>query len=267
MYFFLSNFFSFMEIWYNIVTVPKMLSSFMVERTTISVLGCIIQFYAFFCLETTECMFLGVMAYDHYYIAICYPLHYSTLMNKKVCTWLAVGSWVSGFIGNLPLTISTTQFFFCSPNKINHFFCNLASVLNLSCTDTSVSEMVFFTFAWVIILCSFLLTIVSYCYIISTICRMPSTIGRQRAFSTCASHLIVVTIFYSTVTFMYVWPTVRYTFQADKVVSVFYCVVTPLLNPVIYNLWNKEVKEALRRMLCSRRRLNWKNFGLIDWDS
>ncbi|XP_053901128.1 olfactory receptor 6B1-like [Malaclemys terrapin pileata] len=265
MYFFLSNF-SFMEIWYTTVTVPKMLSSFMVERTTISVSGCIIQFYVFFCLGTTECMFMGVMAYDRY-IAICYPLRYNTLMNKKVCTQLAIGSWVSGFIGHLPLTISTTQFFFCGPNKINHFYCDLAPVLNLSCTDTSVSERIFFTFAWVIILCSFLLTMMSYCYIISTICRMPSTTGRQRAFSTCASHLTVVTIFYSTVTFMYVRPTVRYTFQADKVVSIFYCVVTPLLNPVIYNLRNKEMKEALRRVLCSRRMMNCKKVGLINWDS
>ncbi|XP_029770257.1 olfactory receptor 6B1-like [Terrapene carolina triunguis] len=208
MFFFLSNF-SFMEIWYIMVTMSKMLFSLMVERTTISV-------------------------------------------------------WLCDFIGHLPLTISTTQFLFCGPNKINQFFCDLAPVLNLSCTDTSVSEMIFFTFAWVIIFCSFLLTMVS---IIFTICMMSSTTGRQRAFSTCASHLTMVIIFYSTVTFMYICPMACYTFLAEKVVSIFYCVVTPLLNPVIYNPRNKKVKEVLGRVLCSRRRLNWKMVGFINWDS
>ncbi|KAM7150021.1 olfactory receptor 6B1-like [Macrochelys suwanniensis] len=260
MYFFLSNF-SFMEIWYTTVTVPKMLSGFLANSTTtISITGCITQLYFFFSLGTTECTLLAVMAYDRY-IAICSPLHYATLMNSKVCTQLAIASWMSGFMAPLPLTISTTWLFFCGPNEINHFFCDLAPVLNLSCTNTSVSEMIFFTFSWIVILCSFLLTMVSYCYIIYTICRMPSTTSRHRAFSTCASHLTVVTIFYSTVTFMYVRHTVRYTFQADKVVSVFYCVVTPLLNPVIYNLRNKEVKEALGRVLWRRSRLNQKKFG------
>ncbi|XP_067392496.1 olfactory receptor 6B1-like [Emydura macquarii macquarii] len=261
MYFFLSNF-SFMEIWYTTVTMPKMLSGFLAEsNTTISITGCIMQLYFFFFLGTTECTLLAVMAYDRY-IAICSPLHYTTLMNSKVCTQLAVASWLSCLMAQLPLAISTTWLLFCGPNEINHFFCDLAPVLNLSCTDTSVSEMIFFTFSWVVILCSFLLTMVSYCSIISTICRMPSTTGRHRAFSTCASHLTVVTIFYSTVTFMYVRPTAHYTFQEDRVISVFYCVVTPLLNPIIYNLRNKEVKEALVKSLCSRTRLNQKNFGL-----
>ncbi|XP_029435462.1 olfactory receptor 6F1-like [Rhinatrema bivittatum] len=247
MYLFLSNF-SFMEIWYTTVTVPKMLENFLEEHETISVMGCICQLYFFFALGTTECVLLAVMAYDRY-LAICNPLRYPAIMTNRTCRQLALGSWISGFLAPLPLSISTTYLSFCGPNTINHFFCDLSPVLQLSCTDPYISEMIFFTFSWVVILCSFLQTMVSYVFIITTILRIPSALGRQKAFNTCASHLTVVSIFYGSIIFMYVRPKANYSYDLDKVVSVFYCVVTPLLNPMIYNLRNKEVKDAISKML------------------
>ncbi|XP_029435461.1 olfactory receptor 6-like [Rhinatrema bivittatum] len=247
MYFFLSNF-CFMEIWLISVTVPKMLHNFLVEDETISFIGCICQLYFFFSLGVTECFLLVVMAYDRY-LAICNPLRYPAIMTGKASWQLAITSWIGGFLSVFPLPFNTTNLSFCGPNTINHFFCDLSPVLKLSCTDPYLVEIMFFNFAWVIILCSFVQITVSYVFIIITILRIPSALGRQKAFNTCGSHLTVVSIFYASIMFMYVRPKASESTEFNKVVSLFYCAVIPLLNPIIYNLRNKEVKKAIRKIL------------------
>ncbi|XP_029435376.1 olfactory receptor 6N1-like [Rhinatrema bivittatum] len=247
MYFFIGDF-SFLEIFYTTTTVPKMLAIFLVERKSIYFTSCMIQLYIFFSLGATECFLLVAMAYDRY-LAICRPLHYPTLMNNRVCVQLIAGCWLSGFLASVLNITFIVILPFCGPNTINHFFCDYAPLLKLSCKDTSISESVFFTLSWTVALTSFFLIMASYTHIIFTILTIPSSSGRKKAFSTCASHLTVVCMFYSTVIFMYVRPQAQRTIDSDKIVSVFYTVVTPLLNPIIYSLRNKEVKESLKKAL------------------
>nr|XP_025040023.1 olfactory receptor 6F1-like [Pelodiscus sinensis] len=206
--------------------------------------SCILQMYFMFSLGCTEQILLSAMAYDRY-LAICYPLRYSTLMNTSLSALLAGGSWLSGFLAiSIPVSL-LTQLSFCGSNVINHFFCSFDSFIILSCTDTSVIETTTFIIAIIVILGSCSITLVSYVYIISTILRIPSAQGRQRAFSTCSAHLTVVIIWYSSTIFLYVRPSKENFVEMNKVVSIFNTVVTPLLNPFIYTLRNKEVKEAL----------------------
>ncbi|XP_053304453.1 olfactory receptor 6Y1-like [Spea bombifrons] len=247
MYMFLSHF-SFLEIWYTTVTVPKMLLDFVAANNIISYQGCIAQIYFFFALGLTELFFLAVMAYDRY-LAICQPLRYNAIMSKTVCNQLAGWSWLCGFLSAFLLIIPSSRLLFCSAKTINHFFCDFIPLLIISCNETLVTDMVLYAVAWVIIFYSFFLTTVSYCYIIRTVLRLPSRIGRKKAFSTCASHLIVVLTFYGTIIFMYIRPTTQYSFNMDKVVSVFYAVVIPLLNPLVYTLRNREVQQAVRKAL------------------
>ncbi|XP_029435422.1 olfactory receptor 6B1-like [Rhinatrema bivittatum] len=247
MYFFLANF-SIMEIWYVSSTVPKMLQNFLVSLKSISVPGCIAQCYFFFVMGGIENYLLAVMAYDRY-VAICNPLRYTTIMSQRLCGFLATGSWVVSFLSSLLPIIYLSTLIFCGPNEINHFFCDVSPLLKLSCTDTSLIKNYFFSLVPIVIFSCFIFTLVSYSNIISTILKIPSTSGRKKAFSTCGSHLIVVVIYYGTVMFMYVRPTSRDSFYLDKVVSLFYAVLTPLLNPFIYTLRNNEVKGALRKAL------------------
>nr|XP_006111380.1 olfactory receptor 6F1-like [Pelodiscus sinensis] len=243
MYFFLCNL-SFLEIWYTTVGVPKTIAIFMGKSRTISFSSCILQMYFMFSLGCTEQILLSAMAYDRY-LAICYPLRYSTLMNTSLSALLAGGSWLSGFLLlSIPASL-LAQLSFCGSNVINHFFCSIDSLVILSCTDTSVIETTTFIIAIIVILGSCSITLVSYVYIISTILRIPSAQGRQRAFSTCSAHLTVVIIWYSSTIFLYVRPSKENFVEMNKVVSIFNTVVTPLLNPFIYTLRNKEVKEAL----------------------
>ncbi|XP_029436748.1 olfactory receptor 6F1-like isoform X1 [Rhinatrema bivittatum] len=245
MYFFISNF-SFLEIWYTTVTLPKTLNSLLTGDKAISSIGCIAQFYFIFFLGATQHFLLAVMAYDRY-LAICNPLRYSTIMTNSVCSQLVVGSWLVGCLSiSLPAALMS-QLLFCGPNKIDHFFCDFAPLLKLSCTDTSINEVIFSVVAWTVILGCFLVTMVSYICIIITILRIPSSVGRQKAFSTCASHLTVVSIFFGTVIFMYIRPKAKDSSHVDKVISVFYSVIIPLLNPMIYSLRNKEMKDALKK--------------------
>ncbi|XP_030042470.1 olfactory receptor 6F1-like [Microcaecilia unicolor] len=250
MYFFLGNF-SFMEIWYTSVTIPKMLRDFLVAEKTISINGCITQCYFFFMLGAIENYLLAVMAYDRY-LAICNPLRYATIMIPQLCYLLAFGSWIVSFLGSLFPIFSLSRLSFCGPNQINHFFCDVVPLLSLSCTDTSLLKIYFFSMLWMIVFSCLLFTIVSYANILFTILRIPSESGQQKAFSTCGSHLTVVIIYYGSVIFMYVRPPGKHTFQSDKVVSIFYAVVTPLLNPIIYSLRNKEVKQSLIKTLGRR---------------
>ncbi|XP_054849868.1 olfactory receptor 6-like [Eublepharis macularius] len=246
MYFFLSNF-SFLEIWYSSNIVPKMLEVFLDKNTSITYAGCITQLYIFITLGTAECFILAIMAYDRY-LAICNPLRYPTLMTNKLSLQLALCSWVGAVIINIPPLVSICRLPFCGPNEINHFFCDVPPLLKLSCLNPHEAELSSFMVATSVIVTSFFLILVSYIFIIITVLKIPSSAGRQKAFSTCGSHLAVVTIFYSTLMFMYVRPTSNFSVDSvnfNKVISMFYTVITPMLNPIIYCLRNKEVKDAL----------------------
>uniref|UniRef100_UPI0001798035 olfactory receptor family 6 subfamily AA member 2 n=1 Tax=Equus caballus TaxID=9796 RepID=UPI0001798035 len=257
MYIFLGNL-SFLEIWYTTATVPKLLATCLSQVVTISVSGCITQYYFFFSMGATECILLAVMAYDRY-LAVCSPLHYSLLMSIPVCLRFSAGSWVGGFIAPLLPTILISHLNFCGPRKINHFFCDSDPIFKLSCSDTFLVEALGYTCSSIVILSSFLLTMSSYGHIVVTITRLSSRDAKKKTFCTCASHLTVVTIYYGTIIFAYVCPPAKYNFTIGKVVSVFYCVVTPLVNPLIYTLRNKDVKKAFRKVLAQRRLLLVRN--------
>ncbi|XP_023585685.1 olfactory receptor 226-like [Trichechus manatus latirostris] len=247
MYLFLSHL-SFLETWYISVTVPKMLLSLVAPKfRRISFAGCMAQLYFFLALACTECVLLSVMAYDRY-VAICSPLRYPTIMHPGLCSLLATGSWLSGFSISLGKVFFISRLGYCGPNIMNHFFCDVSPLLNLACSDMSVAELVDFVLALLILLGPLLLTVSSYVKILSAVLRIPSSTGRHKAFSTCASHLAVVVIFYSASLFTYARPRAVYSFDYNKLVSVVYTVLTPLVNPIIYCLHNQEVKTALRRV-------------------
>nr|XP_034957532.1 olfactory receptor 6B1-like [Zootoca vivipara] len=250
MYFFLSHL-SFLETWYISVTVPKLLVNFLAKNKSISFEGCMSQLYFFISLVCTECVLLAVMAYDRY-IAICNPLRYPVIMNSRLCLQLAVGSWLAGFLISMLKVFFISRLSFCGPNIINHFFCDISPLLNLSCTDRTVAEMVDFVFALLILIIPLSVTIGSYVCIIGTILRIPTAKGKRKAFSTCASHLTVVIIFYSATLFMYARPRRIHSFNLNKLVSIVYTIVTPMLNPCIYCLRNQDVKEAMKKIFCSR---------------
>ncbi|XP_063312546.1 olfactory receptor 6B9-like [Pelobates fuscus] len=247
MYFFLSNF-AFMQIWYTTVTVPKLLYGLFVKCNTISMGACFAQCYFFFLLGGIENFLLAIMAYDRY-VAICYPLRYNNIMTSSFCWKLAFGCWVGIFIGSLLPVIFLARLKFCGENTLNHFFCDVSPLLKLSCSDTSLLKSYFFSLMWVIVFGTLAFTLVSYINIISAIMKIPFTTGRQKVFSTCGSHLTVVILYYCAIIFMYVRPRESYSFQEDKWISVFYSIVTPLLNPFIYCLRNKEVKNALQKIV------------------
>ncbi|XP_068023628.1 olfactory receptor 6B1-like [Melanerpes formicivorus] len=247
MYYFLGNL-SFLEIWYVSVTLPRLLLGFLSQSMTISFSSCMTQLYFFISLMCTECVLLAVMAYDRY-LAICQPLRYAAIMTHRLCFQLSLLSWAGGFSISLVKVSFISRLTFCGPQVINHFFCDISPVLNLSCTDMSLAETVDFALALVILLVPLLIIIFSYCSILSSILVMPSVQGRRKAFSTCTSHFTVVIIFFSATLFMYARPRRIHPFNLNKIVSVFYAVFTPALNPLIYCLRNKEVKEILRNML------------------
>ncbi|XP_007935055.1 olfactory receptor 226-like [Orycteropus afer afer] len=247
MYLFLSHL-AFLEAWYISVTVPKMLLGLVATKFQhISFAGCMAQLYFFLALACTECVLLGVMAYDRY-VAICNPLRYPTIMCPALCSLMATGSWLSGFSISLGKVFFISRLGFCGPNIMNHFFCDVSPLLNLACSDMSVAELADFLLALLILLGPLLVTVSSYAAILSAVLHIPSSTGRQKAFSTCASHLAVVVIFYSASLFIYARPRAIYSFDYNKLVSVVYTVLTPFVNPIIYCLRNKEVKEALRRV-------------------
>ncbi|XP_065272354.1 olfactory receptor 6N1-like [Emys orbicularis] len=245
MYFFLGNL-SYLEICYTSTFLPRLLASLLTGDRTISVSGCITQLYFSGSLAATECYLLATMSYDRY-LAICKPLHYSTLMNNRFCLQLAAGSWLNGSLATTIFILFISQLIFCGPNEIDHFYCDPILLMELSCSDTHLSIFVNLILVSVFTLPPFLLTMTSYVCISATILRIPSTTGRKKAFSTCSSHLTVVTIFYGTIIIVYMLlkrDTLR---DLKKVLSLCFTVLTPLVNPLIYSLRNREVKEALSK--------------------
>nr|XP_030112326.3 olfactory receptor 6F1 [Taeniopygia guttata] len=245
MYFFLCNL-SFLEIWYTTGVIPKAIGVMLGTSQTISFSVCILQLFFLFSLGSTECFLLSVMAYDRY-LAICYPLRYSSLMSNALCVRLALSSWLGGFLAISLLAFLTSRLTFCGPEVINHFLCDIDSCLALSCSDTWPVELATFLVSIIVVVASCVVTLVSYMYIISSILRIQSAHGRKKAFSTCSAHLSVVTIWYGSTVFLYVKPSAQKSLDLNKIVNTFNTVVTPLLNPFIYTLRNKDVKLALGR--------------------
>ncbi|XP_073166313.1 olfactory receptor 6B1-like [Lepidochelys kempii] len=242
MYFFLGNL-SCLETCYTSVLLPRMLANFLIGNRTVSYNGCLVHFFFFGYLVGTECCLLSVMSYDCY-LAICKPLHYASLMNGRFYFQLAAGCWIIGLLATSFFFFLIMQLTFRSPNKSEHFFCHYTPVIDLSCSDTCTMKLVASVLAFIFTLPPFLLTVTSYVFIISNIMRILSTTNRKKA---CSSHLIVVTVFYRTLTIAYMLPRINTLRDLNKVISVFYTVMTPLINPLIYSLRNREVKEALRK--------------------
>uniref|UniRef100_A0A8C6XAG4 Olfactory receptor n=1 Tax=Naja naja TaxID=35670 RepID=A0A8C6XAG4_NAJNA len=247
MYFFLKNL-SFLDICYSSVITPKAMLSFITGNKTISYRGCATQMFFFSLFGTTEAFFLAVMAYDRF-IAICSPLLYHIIMSKKRCACLLSISYFFGCINCCIQTGFTFSLSFCDSLVIDHFFCDVPAVMKISCSATFVNEFVLLSVCGFIIVTTAIVVVISYVYIISTIINIPSVKGKQKAFSTCTSHLMAVSLFFGTVFFMYAQPGALSSPNQGKVVSMFYTVVIPMLNPIIYSLRNREVKEALRRQL------------------
>ncbi|XP_069488896.1 olfactory receptor 6B1-like [Ambystoma mexicanum] len=247
----LISYLSCLEILYINITVPKMLENILSACKSISLPACIIQLYLFLTMACSECFLLAVMAYDRY-LAICHPLHYTMMMTIKRCSLLTIGCCVGGLMASTFSSILISQLDFCGPNVIDHYFCDISPLLHLSCTDVSVIEVVDFIAACVVLVSPLLVTMVSYGYIIAAVLRIPSAAGQKKTFSTCASHLIVVTMFFGTGIFTYARPRAIKSFELNKLVSAMYTIVTPVINPLIYTLRNKEFKEVLGRTITQR---------------
>ncbi|XP_058400457.1 olfactory receptor 10G9 [Diceros bicornis minor] len=242
MYYFLTNL-SFIDMWFSTVTVPKMLMTLVSPRgRAISFHSCVAQLYSFHFLGSTECFLYTVMSYDRY-LAISYPLRYTSMMSGRTCALLATSTWLSGSLHSAVQTTLTFCLPFCGPNQIQHYFCDVPPILKLACADTSAIEMVIFVNIGVVASGCFLLIVLSYVSIVCSILKIRTSEGRCRAFQTCASHGIVVLCFFLPCVFIYLRPGSRD--AMDGVVAVFYTVLTPLLNPVVYTLRNKDVRKAL----------------------
>ncbi|XP_029437307.1 olfactory receptor 6M1-like [Rhinatrema bivittatum] len=247
MYFFLANL-SFLETCCISVIVPKLLILFVSEKKVISYEACLAQSYFYFYLSTTDFLLLSVMSIDRY-VAICRPLHYSIIMSSRVCAWLVIGCWISSFLFLLLPTVLICRLPFCGPKLINHFFCDSSAMLALACADTRLIKVVALIVSSVVLLGSLALTTISYMHIISTILKKSSRKGRQRTFSTCASHLCMVSITFGSAIFIEVRPMQKSPLDLDKIVVVISSVLAPLLNPFIYTLRNVKVKEVLKDTL------------------
>ncbi|XP_050791737.1 olfactory receptor 2AP1-like [Gopherus flavomarginatus] len=245
MYFFLGNL-SCLETCYTSTILPRVLVSLLTGDKTISFNGCFSQLYFFSALVGTECYLLAAMSYDRY-LAICKPLHYSTVMNSRFCLQLAAGSWLNACLAITIFVLFLSQLTFCGQNEIDHFYCDPVPLMELSCSDTHLSILMDFILACVFTLPPFLLTLTSYVFILVNILGILSTTGRQKAFSTCSSHLTVVTIFYGTMMIFYMLPKHDTLRDLKKVLSLCFTVLTPLVNSLIYSLRNREVKEALSK--------------------
>ncbi|XP_007957247.1 olfactory receptor 8H1-like [Orycteropus afer afer] len=254
MYFFLSHL-SFLDLSYSTAITPKTLENLQTSSTYISFAGCFTQLYFFIFLAVTECFLLSSMAYDRY-IAISNPLQYSVFMSMTLCHSLVTTSYVMAFCESFSIVISMNELHFCDSNVINHFFCDTTPVLVLSCTDTHNIEITIFILSGSTLMVSLIIISVSYVSIVSTILKIKSTSGKRKAFSTCASHLLGVSIFYGIIIFTYLKPRKSYSLGKDQVASIFYTIVIPMLNPLIYSLRNKEVNNALirvmQKMVCTR---------------
>ncbi|XP_063158274.1 olfactory receptor 5AR1-like [Candoia aspera] len=246
MYFFLGNL-SCLEACCSSNILPRMLSSFLTGRKVISYKACFVQHYLFGSFASVECYLLSAMSYDRY-LAICKPLHYVTMMNGKICFRLITFSWISGFLATAVTQIFMSQSVLCD-NKIDHFFCDTFPIIELFCGDTYYLKLFLYVLCSIFTFPPSILTLTSYIFIIVAIMRMPSTVGKQKAFSTCSSHLLVVTIFYGILMSIYVVPNTNKLNGLHKVLSLFYTILTPMLNPIIYSLRNKEVKDAFKKFI------------------
>ncbi|XP_004677985.1 PREDICTED: olfactory receptor 1J4-like [Condylura cristata] len=249
MYFFLSHL-ALADVSFSSVTVPKMLWNMQTLDLSISYAGCISQVYFYLVFGCVDNLLLAVMSYDRY-VAICHPLHYTTMMREELCLLLVVGSWVMSCGSSLSHTVLLTELSFCADNIIHHFFCSLSVLLKLSCSNTSVNELVIFTQGTVFVFIPLSGILISYGYIGATVLRVPSTRGITKVFSTCGSHLSVVCLFYGTIMAVYFSPSSSNSIDKDMIASLMYTVVTPMLNPFIYSLRNRDIKLAVR-VLCRK---------------
>uniref|UniRef100_A0A8C6CJE8 Olfactory receptor n=1 Tax=Moschus moschiferus TaxID=68415 RepID=A0A8C6CJE8_MOSMO len=243
MYFFLS-YLSFVEICYASTTAPRLISDLLAERKAISLWGCMTQVFFIHFFGGTEAFLLTVMAYDRY-VAICKPLNYTNIMNRQACAFLMGAAWVGGFVHSLAQILLIFRLPFCGPNVIDHYFCDVLPLLRLACSDTVLTGLLIVANGGTLSVISFVILVASYVVILLHL-RTRSSVGRRKALSTCGSHLTVVTLFFAPCIFIYLRPST--TLSADKLVAVFYTVITPLLNPVIYSLRNVDVKKAMKRL-------------------
>ena len=251
MYFFLSNL-SFMDICYVTSTAPKMLYDFFQERQTITLVGCAVQYFVFSTMGLSESCLMTAMAYDRY-AAICNPLLYSSVMSPALCGRMVLGSYMAGLSASISQLCAMLQLQFCGPNVINHFFCDLPQLLVLSCTDTFFVQLLTAVLTMIFGIINALVIMISYVYIVISIMKITTASGRSKAFNTCASHLTAVTLFYTSSIFVYLSSSTGGSSSFDRFASVFYTVVIPMLNPLIYSLRNKEIKDALKRLQKRRR--------------
>ncbi|XP_049752656.1 olfactory receptor 13C7-like [Elephas maximus indicus] len=256
MYFFLGNL-SFLDICYTTAAVPLILESFLAPRKAISFSACFGQMFLSFAMGATECVLLSMMAFDRY-VAICKPLRYPVVMSKAAYVPMASGSWAAGIINSVVQTVQAMRLPFCGDNVINHFTCEILAVLRLACADISINVISMVVANMIFLAIPVLFIFVSYVFILATILRIPSAEGKKKSFSTCSAHLTVVVVFYGTILFMYGKPKSKDPLGtdkqdvSDKLISLFYGVVTPMLNPIIYSLRNKDVKAALRNLVAQK---------------
>ncbi|XP_075415618.1 olfactory receptor 13C7-like [Tenrec ecaudatus] len=256
MYFFLGNL-SFLDICYTTSSVPLILDSFLTPRKTIPFSACAVQMFLSFAMGATECVLLGMMAFDRY-VAICNPLRYPEIMSKAAYVPMAAGSWAAGIMNSVIQTSQAMRLPFCGDNVINHFTCEILAVLKLACADISVNVISMGVANMIFLAVPVLFIFISYVFILATILRIPSAEGRKKAFSTCSAHLTVVVVFYGTILFMYGKPKSKDPLGtdkqdlSDKLISLFYGVVTPMLNPIIYSLRNKDVKAAVKNLVTKK---------------
>ncbi|XP_072462616.1 olfactory receptor 1f45-like [Notamacropus eugenii] len=257
MYFFLANL-SFLDLCFTSTTVPKMLINYLLGSNAISYVECLTQMYFYIVFGTSDSILLSAMAYDRY-LAVCRPLHYGTVMTSRLCALLVTVPWVSAHLIAMIHSIFIDHLSFCRNNKIPHFFCDVNTLMKLSCSDIHINEMLVLFLGGPVVLIPFICIVASYTSIISAVWKVPSAHGKWKAFSTCGSHLSVVTLFYGTVIGVYFNPTSTHTTQKDMIGTVMYTVVTPTLNPFIYSLRNNDLKGALGKLLglkhFSKRRL------------
>ncbi|XP_062992590.1 olfactory receptor 2D2-like [Elgaria multicarinata webbii] len=247
MYFFIGNL-SLLDILFTVITIPQMLVHLVSGINIISFSRCMTQLNLTLSCGMTECFILAFMAYDRY-VAICLPLRYPTIMRMHVCVKMAGLCWIGAFFNAAALTAITVRFPFCGPNQINHFYCELPAMLPLACMDTYMAEALILALSVIVLMLPFTFIVVSYVHIAKVVIGMCSAKGRQRAFSTCATHLTVVTLFYSTIGFTHLQPRTNHVADQQKTASVFYALVSPMLNPIIYSLRNKDVKGALAKSM------------------
>ncbi|XP_066485872.1 olfactory receptor 5V1-like [Tiliqua scincoides] len=247
MYFFLGNL-SILDVCYTTTTIPQMLDLLLTERSSISYVGCVLQLYFFFSFVGVECLILAVMAFDRY-VAICNPLRYTLIVKRNVCLQLATACWTGGFLNSAIHTVYVFRLPFCGDNHLDAFYCDIPPLLKLSCGDITLNQMLLLYIGVLVAWTPFFCILLSYAYILSTVLKIRSSEGRQKAFSTCSSHLTVVILYYGSCIFTYLRPVPTQSSVNTKLIPLMYSIMTPLLNPIIYTLRNKDVKKAWKSMM------------------